>query len=65
MVQHHDSGVWELRLGLVGGEDEGGYQCQANTEPKREFEVLLHVQETRYFSLFHSMLKYIHVFSHS
>ncbi|XP_023335299.1 protein turtle homolog A [Eurytemora carolleeae] len=46
-VSKHGTGVWELRLGLVGGEDAGRYQCQTNTEPKGDWTVNLVVQETR------------------
>ena len=34
-------------VGLVSGEDVGGYECQGNTEPKQGYEVELEVAETR------------------
>jgi hypothetical protein len=30
------------------GEDRGEYECQANTEPKGEWNVVLEVVDTRY-----------------
>ena len=40
------AGVWELRVGMVRLEDSGLYECQANTEPKRQFSVELLVKDT-------------------
>ena len=40
------SGIWELRISKVGVEDVGEYECQANTEPKREFSISLGVADT-------------------
>ena len=40
------SGIWELRIKKVGVEDVGEYECQANTEPKREFSLSLGVADT-------------------
>ena len=43
---HPVAGVWELRVGMVRLEDGGLYECQANTEPKRQFSVELLVKDT-------------------
>ena len=40
------SGIWELRIRMVGVEDIGEYECQANTEPKRQFSITLGVADT-------------------
>ena len=40
------SGIWELRISKVGVEDVVEYECQSNTEPKREFSISLGVADT-------------------
>jgi hypothetical protein len=48
---HETLSIHKLRCPDTTGEDRGEYECQANTEPKGEWNVVLEVVDTRYILL--------------